>query len=287
MMHSMTGFSRKETKYNWGVIIWEIRSINQRYLEISIRISDEFRILEPKIRKYIQSKINRGKIECTLTLEYNNSNYNNIHIKKKLIKNIIKIIESLQIKKISTNINLIDLLNWPGVLNNKKKNLISITEKLLISLKLTMDELINSRKNEGIALKKLIKNRLFSMQTEITEIKKYIPNSLQLERKKLLLKFKQLKIEVDYHRFEQELLIIIQKMDIHEEVDRIDAHIKEIFLVLTKKEPIGRRLDFILQELNREANTLTSKSISSNITTSAIEIKVLIEQIREQVQNIE
>jgi len=286
-MHSMTGFSRKETKYDWGIIIWEIRSINQRYLEMSIRVSDEFRILEPKIRKYIQSHINRGKIECTLILEYNNSNYNNIYIKEKLINNIIKKIESLKIKNIATNVNLIDLLNWPGVLNNNKKNLNTITEKVLISLKETMNELINSRKNEGLALKKLIKNRLLLMQTEIKEIKKNIPNSLILERKKLLLKFKQLKIEVDYHRFEQELLIIVQKMDIHEEIDRIDTHIKEIFIVLTKKEPIGRRLDFILQEVNREANTLTSKSISSNITTSAIEIKVLIEQIREQVQNIE
>lgn len=286
-MHSMTGFSRKETKYDWGIIIWEIRSINQRYLETSIRVSDEFRMLEPKIRKYIQSHINRGKIECTLILEYNNSNYNNIYIKEKLINNIIKKIESLKIKNIATNVNLIDLLNWPGVLNNNKKNLNTITEKVLISLKETMNELINSRKNEGLALKKLIKNRLLLMQTEIKEIKKNIPNSLILERKKLLLKFKQLKIEVDYHRFEQELLIMVQKMDIHEEIDRIDTHIKEIFIVLTKKEPIGRRLDFILQEVNREANTLTSKSISSNITASAIEIKVLIEQIREQVQNIE
>ncbi|CAL4318037.1 YicC/YloC family endoribonuclease [Buchnera aphidicola] len=289
MIRSMTGYARTELKKNWGKAIWEIRSVNQRYLEIHIRMSEEFRELEFAVRQYIRSNLDRGKIECYLKFEGGYKKEEKIILNKNLIKKILNTIQWLKLHINEGNINFLDILKWPGVIEIKRDNLDEIKTEIFSSLKFTIKKLIEVRVHEGILLKKIIKERLDLIKYEIKKIKIQLPKVLKLYKEKLFLKLKESQIFIDKTRFEQEVLLLIQKIDISEELDRIIIHITETNSIInnTEYEPMGRRLDFIMQELNRETNTLASKSINSYITAATIEIKVLIEQIREQIQNIE
>lgn len=289
MIYSMTGYARIELKRNWGKAIWEIRSVNQRYLEINIRMSEEFRELEFAIRRYIRSNLNRGKIECYLKFEDNYNTEEKIVLNKNLIKKILKTIQWIKMHINEGNINFFDILKWPGVIEIKRDNFDNIKKEIVTLLKSTVKKLIEVRMHEGMVLKNIIEKRLKLIKNEIEKIKIKLPTVLMPYKEKLFLKLKESQIVIDKTRFEQEVLLLIQKIDVSEELDRIEIHITDTNTIINNvhSESIGRRLDFIMQELNRETNTLASKSINSYITAATIEIKVLIEQMREQIQNIE
>lgn len=293
MMRSMTAYSRYETKISVGNIIWELRSTNQRYLEIFIQTPKEFYFFDHVIQKYLRNKIKRGRIECSLYFD-RSEKLKILYINESLVKDLIQYL--LHIKKninkeFKTNINLLDILNFPGILSHKEKNIENISDELIISLDKIIDIFIVSREKEGIALTSVIEKKLKLIVSEIKKIKQFIPEIEILQRNKLIKKLNEISktFILNQNHLEQEILLFFQKYDISEELDRLGIHVKEVFYCIknTKKEPVGKKLNFIMQELHREANTLASKSINTNITMSAITIKVFIEQIREHIQNVE
>ena len=287
MIRSMTSYVSQDLKSIWGHATWEVRTLNQRYLDIYIRIPEDFRILESKIRQYIRNNLHRGKIECYLTYNPNFHKENNFFINNILINNILQIYNNIKLNHRTINLNFFDLLKWPGIVEKKQDNLDTIKTEIYNIFKQVITKIINVRTNEGIFLKKLIKQRLSLIKKEIIKIRIQIPIISKSYKEKIIFTLQEFNIKIDDYRFSQEILLLIQKSDITEELDRIEIHIIETLNTLNQSEPIGRRLDFIMQELNRETNTIASKSTNAQITISTIEIKVLIEQMREQIQNIE
>ncbi|WWP01466.1 MAG: YicC/YloC family endoribonuclease [Candidatus Dasytiphilus stammeri] len=289
MICSMTAFTRHEINNPWGKAIWEIRSVNQRYLETYMRLPDQFRNLEPEIRNLIRNKLIRGKIEFFLHFEPNFNIYQDkLKINKQLIKQLIKVVQWISLQNNGGVINLMEILRWPGVLLVKDcNNTDQISIELLTALKITLKNFIVVREIEGSALKKFLEQRLSKISALVSQVRTQIPNLIKLQKEKILAKLQNLKLKMEDNRLEQEMVLLAQRLDVSEELDRLDTHILETYNILNRKEAIGRRLDFMMQELYRESNTLASKSINSKIIASAIELKVLIEQMREQIQNIE
>ncbi|AMA64708.1 hypothetical protein AUT07_00119 [Candidatus Arsenophonus lipoptenae] len=289
MVHSMTAFARRDLKTKWGNLCWELRSLNQRYLETYIRLPEQFRNLEPIIREQLRGRLTRGKIECILYFTFNTDQYelSEFVLNKNLVNELIK--NANWIKKISGEgeINPLELLKWPGVISYQEKNFDFINMYLLKELEFVLDDFILNRESEGIILMNMIKQRLNTIFDLIQSIRYQMPDILKWQKDRLQKKLEEAKIQIDSNRLEQEFVILTQRIDVSEELDRLDAHVKETYNIFKKKEAVGRRLDFMMQEFNREANTLASKSINSQITNAAIELKVLIEQMREQIQNIE
>lgn len=285
MVCSMTAFARCERKYVWGSISWEIRSLNQRYLDVYIDVPKHLYSLSWDIRKKIKSSLFRGKIECFLHIEMSKVIISEFNVNKKLIDQLIISAQWIKNKTKEGQIEPLSLLSWPGVITYKQNNISDISLILLELFKETLDYLIRDREREGLFLKECIIKKLCFVREEIKKIQCFIPVVLEMKRKKLLEQLKD--FCVDSVRLEQELLIIVQKIDISEEIDRLVGHVKEVYNIFAKTGPIGRQLDFILQELYREVNTISAKSVNFNITRSSIFLKVLIEQMREQVQNIE
>ncbi|WWO97678.1 MAG: YicC/YloC family endoribonuclease [Candidatus Dasytiphilus stammeri] len=288
MICSMTAFTRHEINNHWGNAVWEIRSVNQRYLETYMRLPDQFRNLEPAIRNLIRNKLTRGKIEFFLRFEPNlNISQDKLKINKQLIKQLIKVAQWISLENNGGIINLMEILRWPGVLLVEDFNTDQISIELLTALNITLKKFIIVREIEGSALKKFIEQRLDNISSLVSKVRTQMPNLIKLQKEKIIAKLQNLKLKMEDHRLEQEIVLLAQRLDVSEELDRLDTHIMETYNILNRKEAIGRRLDFMMQELYRESNTLASKSINSNITASAIELKVLIEQMREQIQNIE
>ena len=277
MIHSMTAYGRTEDKKNDNSIACEIRTINYRYLEISIRMPEELRSLEQKIRENISRKLKRGKIDCNIRIDKNTSKNDPLLINQDVLKKVIDAAENTSINLSNPSaLSALDLIQWPGVLEKDSLEPTKINKSILKLLGQTLDVVIDTRKREGEKIKKIVSNT----QKKIPMIQKKL-------REKLKKRAKELVNELDNDRLEQELLFISQKMDIAEEIDRLLAHTEEVERVLDQSGPIGRRLDFLMQEMNRESNTLGSKSNHLHTSNASVELKVLIEQIREQIQNIE
>lgn len=287
MIRSMTAFARQEIKQDWGTASWELRSVNQRYLETYLRLPEQFRSLEPVIRERIRARLTRGKIECNLRFELNSSAQTELMLNEDLARQLVKAAKWVEQQSDEGTINPVDILRWPGVMAAQEQDLDAITSFLMESLDKTLDDFIQGREREGAVLKQLIEQRLEGVSQEVAKVRAQMPDILQWQREKLTAKLEDANIQVDNTRLEQELILLAQRIDVAEELDRLDAHVKETHAILKKPEAVGRRLDFIMQEFNREANTLASKSINADITNSAVELKVLIEQMREQIQNIE
>ncbi|MDQ1237196.1 MAG: YicC family protein [Wigglesworthia glossinidia] len=286
MIYSMTAFSRNEIIQNNHSIIWQLKSVNHKYLEISIHLPDHIKYLEQIISKKIKKCVFRGKIDCTLYIYCIEKDQNYILINKILINQLLKLILKIKNTIDFGIINFIDLLKWPGVII--KKNINDIQDTLILShFESTLNKLSEFRLIEGIELKKIIEKKLFNIKFEIKKLHTNLIIYSKEYRKKLKNKINAIDIKYDPNRLEQEIAIIISKTDINEELDRISIHIKRLFNILNKERLVGLKLNFILQEVMRESNTITSKAININIIESAIEIKMLTEQIREQVQNIE
>ncbi|BET98661.1 YicC/YloC family endoribonuclease [Xenorhabdus taiwanensis] len=287
MIRSMTAFARRDIRGDWGNAAWELRSVNQRYLETYIRLPEQFRSLEPVIRERIRSRLTRGKVECNLRFELNTLSQNSLLLNEKLAKQLVDAASWVKQQSNEGEINPVDILRWPGVMSAEEQDLDTISAQLLAELDLTLNSFIQSRETEGQALKSLIEQRLDTVTVEVTKVREQMPAILQWQRERLQTKLEEAQIQLDNNRLEQELILLAQRIDVAEELDRLDAHVKETRNILMKKEAVGRRLDFMMQEFNRESNTLASKSINADVTNSAIELKVLIEQMREQIQNIE
>lgn len=287
MLQSMTAFARCELAMNEGVLSWEIRSINHRYLEINFKLPDTFQILEWQLRDIIKKELSRGKLECTFSFSPNAQN-NPLQIDLARAKQLIQAAE--QVSELTINPTPIDpfkVLAWSGVLINQQANHELLQEHSLKLFTETLQNLKSSRAREGQMLQSLLDNRLISIDNEVQLLRPLIPDMLNNQRQKILARCQELQIDIDLQRLEQELVLLAQKTDVAEELDRLQTHLGEVRYTFNSNEPSGRRLDFLMQELNREANTLGSKAFDTRTTQAAVNIKVLIEQMREQVQNIE
>lgn len=286
-MQSMTAFARKECAASWGTLVWEIRSVNHRYLEPGFRLPETFRFLEPELREKLRKQLQRGKVDCSLQFQPA-VNREAVAVDVELMQQYVQAAETVQqMLKNPSAMNAADFLFRPGVLreNSVERDVLSATTTALFAE--TVKELQVVRAREGEALTAVIRARLLQLREQAGIVREALPAILSAQQQKMRDRLSELQGEVNQDRIEQELVHLAQRCDVDEELDRLDTHIKEVERILSSKEAAGRKLDFMMQELNREANTLSSKSISAITTQAAVEMKVLIEQMREQVQNIE
>ena len=289
MITSMTAFARSEQHREFGTLIWELRSVNQRYLEPSFKLPDFARSSEHLLRAKLKKALARGKVECQLRLEKNsNDTTSHIHVNTDLLKELLAANQQIANRMLQAAPEQAStFLKWPGVIEAAETDKQALEDALLAAFDDALAQLTEHRQREGEQLKKLIEQRLDTILTISEQVRKALPDIITRQKQKLLDRFAELQLAVDKERIEQEIVLLAQKIDVDEELDRLLTHIREIRLTLTKGGPCGRRLDFLMQELNREANTLGSKSINSETTQAAVDLKVAIEQMREQVQNIE
>ena len=284
---SMTAFAHQRFEYPWGSVTWELRSVNHRYLELSFKLPESWRQLEPSLRDALRSKLQRGKVECALRVQQQNQQQA-LQLNDALANQILDAANGLKAHIAHTApVNILELLRWPGVLEPQTLDNDTLSKQLLEGFNTALDEHIATRQREGDALAQLIEQRLASISDIVTDIRSKMPSIVTAQRDKLKQRLAELQVELDPSRLETEIALIAQKADVDEELDRLDTHVKEVRRVLKKGGASGRRLDFFMQELNREANTLSSKAVVAESTQAAVELKVLIEQMREQIQNIE
>jgi len=288
MIKSMTAFARQPVEKEWGNGAWEIRSVNSRFLETNFRLPESFRYLEFKLREKLRKKLNRGKLDCSLRLDMNQSDNSDISINAALASSLLKSHTALEkVSGIAQEPDLTRMLSWPGIIQKAEIDSELLEKELLESLDDAIEQLINMRAREGESIAKMIETRLTGIGEQVATVREEMPSIVQWQKDKILNRFEEVKLEFEESRIEQEMVMIAQKIDVDEELDRLDTHISEVARLVKKGGAIGRRLDFLMQELNREANTLGSKSISAKTTGASVELKVLIEQMREQIQNIE
>lgn len=292
MLKSMTAFARVQETCDSGSLTWEIRSVNHRYLEPGIKLPEDFKLLETDIRKLITKYLERGKIDIGLRYKLDESSEGDINLNVDLVRRL-RVVEQavLDIVHEGQKLSVSDILSWPGVIADKQKDLSPLIGIALSSLEKALKQLIETRETEGKALGEMITTRCEQISEIVKQLRVHRPAMVTAMHEKwkanLNDKLQQWAESANESRLEQELAILAQKLDVDEELDRLDTHIAEVSKVLKRKEAVGRRLDFLMQELNREANTLSSKSQDSVSTQWAVDLKVLIEQMREQVQNIE
>lgn len=287
MPSSMTAFARQTLESDWGTATWEIRSVNHRYLETNFRIPDTVREIEMELRELARKHLQRGKVDCSLQLKIVEEG-GAIAINDELVTQCIEACEQLATQMSGpAQISPLDILRWPGALKEAEVDRDELKNALTTLFEDTLKQLAEAREREGEKLKALIEQRLEAISEEVSKVRLHLPKLLAAQKQKITDRLLEVTESLDSDRLEQELVFLAQKADVDEELDRLDTHLTEIHCVLKRKEPIGRRLDFMMQELNREANTLASKSIASDTTQSSVELKVLIEQMREQIQNIE
>lgn len=284
---SMTAFAQCHLQYESGTLTAELRALNSRFFELNLRLPETLRQLEPHIRELLRNTLSRGKIDLNLRFE-TGEGMNALEINQPLVHTLLETCQSLS-KHIQSpvNINMMDILRWPGAVITSEKNQKKLEECAMRLMNQLLEKFQQDRQREGAALAQLMLARLEKIATHVAQIKPQAAQIMQTQREKFLEKLNQLQIAFDSNRLEQELVFWAQKSDIAEELDRLQTHIDEIETSLKKGGAVGRRLDFLVQELHREANTITAKALISDITYHAVEMKVLIEQIREQVQNLE
>lgn len=287
MIYSMTAFARLEVKKDWGDAVWEIRSVNQRYLENFFRLPEQFRGLENTLREKLRQSLTRGKIECSLRIETKKQTNAELNLNKELANQVIQSLQWIKSQAGEGEINLTDVLRYPGVVEAQEQDLDAISQDLLTAFDDLLTDFIAMRGREGEKLNDIIQQRLDAITVEADKVRSQMPTVLQWQRERLLQRFEDAQINLDPQRVEQEMILLAQRVDVEEELDRLQMHVKETTNILKKGGAVGRKLDFMMQELNRESNTLASKSINADITASAVELKVLIEQMREQIQNLE
>jgi len=287
MTLSMTAFARGDSQTDLGTYSWEIRTVNSRYLELHFRLPDNLKALETALREKLRNSLSRGKVECTLKYIGAESS-GDITVNTEMVANLNQAADQVHgVIGPGNALDALEILKWPGVLNTPQLDMAKVSAEALELFDSTLKDLIDMRGREGSALQQFIEQRLDSIASEVDKVKAVLPELLAAQKANIQSKFEDLQVNLDPERLEQEMVIILQKADVDEELDRLQAHLKEVKRILKQSGPVGRRLDFMMQELNREANTLSSKSLSSQTTQNAVELKVLIEQMREQIQNIE
>jgi uncharacterized protein (TIGR00255 family) len=283
----MTAFARNTLDFSWGSVTCELRSVNHRFLETSFRLPETLREIEMPLREIARKKLSRGKVDCSVQVAFNNTDAS-VNADLQLAKSYIEIAEKLAIElQNPAPISPLDIMRWPGVLKDQEIEPETLHSAATETFNGTVNQLLEGRQREGDKLADMIEQRLQGIEVQAVLVREYLPEILEHQRVRLNEKLSDLKSQLDEDRLEQEMVIISNRADVNEELDRLVAHISEIRLVLRSSDSIGRRLDFLMQELNREANTLGSKSIAGVTTQASVELKVLIEQMREQIQNIE
>ena len=288
MIRSMTGFARQECHGEWGTLVCEIRTVNHRFLEISLRLPEELRPLDSELRQVITQSLKRGKVDASLYLKSSNGGGAlqeiNVDLLNELNARLTTVRHTLQV---DAPISALDILRWPGVLKEAERDASPLLIAAQDLVKQTLQELNDMRGREGSRIHELLEQRCAAIATQVSVVKNKLPEISARQRERMLARLSTLTTQVDQERIEQELVIFAHKMDVDEEMDRLTSHLVEIRSVIASNEPAGRRLDFLMQELNREANTLSSKSQDADTTRAAVEVKVIIEQMREQIQNVE
>lgn len=287
MINSMTAFARSSAQGVWGMATWEIRAVNHRYFECSFKMPEILRGLEPQLRNQLQQELNRGKIECSLRFQPGEQSGLDLSLNHVLVNKLVA--AATEIKRIVASEQPIDplkILAWPQVLQTREEDTQEMQQAIT---RLFADVLVDvkaTRAREGAALKEILEDKLAKVLTIVQQVKEKLPQILQNQRAKILAKIDEIKVQVESQRLEQELVFFAQRVDVAEEMERLIMHVREVQRVLKQGGNVGKRLDFLMQELNREANTLASKSVDVVTTSCAVDLKVLIEEMREQVQNI-
>ncbi len=288
MTHSMTAFARQAATYPWGTLVWEIRSVNHRYLEPSFKLPDTLRGLEGELRERLRAHVARGKIECSLRAQLLQERGSALAIDTEILEQLLACAQQVQTKiPQAAALNPLEVLAWPNVLKAEQQDedvIVAAANALFVK---TLEQLIEHRAREGAELRRYIETQLDDVAAIVDNVRAQMPAILSALRQRLRDRLAELSAELDHDRLEQEMVILAQKSDVAEELDRLQTHIKEVRRTLQQSESCGRRLDFLMQEFNREANTLSSKAQVSDTTLNAVQLKVLIEQMREQIQNIE
>tara|TARA_R110001592_G_scaffold316495_1_gene592995 strand:- start:9994 stop:10860 length:867 start_codon:yes stop_codon:yes gene_type:complete len=288
MLKSMTAFARVEHELAGGSLTWEIRTVNHRYLEPNLKLPENFREAEPKLRILMRKYLSRGKLDAMLKWQPAFAQTQSLQLNENVLQALST--AQLTLAKHFDHLAALDpllVLQWPGVIDNQTQDHQAIVNGAVEAFEVCLNILHENRLREGSQLAPLFDTRLETMSEIVLAVRAALPEILQKQREQILKRFQDASVDLNNERLEQEMVLLAQKTDVAEELDRLDAHIFEVRNVLKKKEPVGRRLDFLMQELNREANTLSSKSIVTDTTKAAVDLKVLIEQMREQVQNIE
>jgi uncharacterized protein (TIGR00255 family) len=284
----MTAYAGNEASIGDSTINCELRSVNHRYCDITLKLPDHLRFIEANLRSIIAAKINRGKIECTLSYKKQAKDGQGFNVNIDAVTALLAATDQIEEHMLAPlSFSALDVLAFPGIQQELNTDKTHLNEEITHLVKQTLAQLLEVREREGAQLKVLIEERCVKMQGFVASAGQRMPEVLVLIRNKLKDRITELVAQPDFDRLEQELVFLAQKLDITEELDRLDTHITEVLRVLKEKDPVGRRLDFLMQELNREANTLGSKSTDKEMTQIAIELKVLIEQMREQIQNVE
>lgn len=288
MVYSMTAFSRCELSTDQGNLAWEIRSVNHRYLEPTLRLPESFRSLEGPLRERLRKEFARGKLEVTLRFNPAEGGGSTLQVNQPLVDQLLAAAKRVSRQMDSPcQVSPLDVLAWPGVLAGNKQDQGQLVSQASELFEQAVAALKAQRAREGGELKRLLEERLVAISERVANLREMMPGLLVAHRQKLIDRFNEAGLELDTTRIEQELVLLAQKMDVAEELDRLDTHVAEARHVLAGNQAMGRRLDFLMQEFNREANTLGSKAIDSRSTQAAVDLKVYIEQMREQVQNIE
>lgn len=288
MIRSMTGFARRETQGEWGTLVCELRTVNHRFLEVSLRLPDELRALDSELRQALAAGLRRGKVDASIYLKSSTAAVKLNDINQEVLSELAKRIATVRSAiPAEAPLDALDLLRWPGVLKEAERDMSPLLPATLQLVQQTLTELNEMRSREGSRMHEVIAQRCDAIEGQVQFVKTRLPEIAAKQRERMLTRLAMLNASVDQERLEQELVIFAHRMDVDEELDRLSSHLVEIRAVIASSEPAGRRLDFLMQELNRESNTLSSKSQDTDTTRAAVELKVLIEQMREQIQNIE
>lgn len=288
MIFSMTGFAALEQETAYGVLVLELRSVNHRYLELQLKLDESLRSYEPMLREMIAAKLGRGKVECRLSLMRASSQAKEAKLDPDVLQQLAHM--STVVKQHfpdSQPLTVADILRWPNVMLGEQLDQTALTEAVQAILDGALEQMTQSRQREGEKLKAIIEERLVEIEQHVAAVKPLLPAQVKVYQDKLIAKLQEAMGSFDEERLRQEVTLFAQRIDVDEELGRLTAHISEVRRILKAGGAAGKRLDFLMQELNREANTLGSKSFSTEVSRVAMALKVLIEQMREQIQNIE
>jgi uncharacterized protein (TIGR00255 family) len=288
----MTGFSRRERQGPWGTLTCELRTVNHRYLEISLRLPDELKPLDNDVRQGIGAALRRGKVDANLYLKSAAGTQQSMELDTNLLGELLTRLAEVRERLVrgaapEAAVSPLDILRWPGVIRDAEIDTKPVLSAALELLREALGELNDTRGREGQRIRELLLSRCNAMRSQVQVVKTRLPEISRRLRERIIERISQLGVAPDTERLEQELVLYAHKMDVDEEMDRLTGHLEEVAGALDSSEPAGRRLDFLMQELNREANTLSSKSQDSETTRAAVDMKVFIEQMREQIQNVE
>ena len=287
-LNSMTGFGRVEAQAPDGRLEIEIRSVNHRYLDLQFRLPEGFRAFEQELRQLVARTVKRGKVDATVSFTSQQDEKHAPKLNMARAEEVIAQVQAVaQQMENAAAVSPVDILRAPGVLEERQIDIDANLAATRDALQAAVDQLLVSRATEGNKVRAMLEERCSDIEAIVTAVQKRLPVILSEIRKRLDQRIEALQVQLDNDRMEQELAIIAQKLDVAEELDRLTAHVSEVRKTIDSDQPVGRRLDFLMQELNREANTLGSKSADTETTQAAVDLKVLIEQMREQVQNVE